>query len=147
MNNSCPVNFKRIDSNVSRFTSLIVASLVITYLVYGDVMILYIIWLDFLVRLFLSRENSFFNIVSEKVKKLLKLEDKFVDSGAKQLAGYFGLTFIILLVICHYIDIYPLTLTIAIIYLTCSLLDVFINYCLGCKVYYIIKKVYPSFMS
>lgn len=147
MNYSCPVNFKQIDSNVSRFTSLIVASLVITYLVYGDVMILYIVGFDFIVRLFLNKQNSFFNIVSEKVKSLLKLEDNFVDSGAKKLAGYFGLTFVIMLVICHYIDIYSLTLGVALVFLACSLLDVFANFCLGCKIYFIIKKFYPSFMS
>lgn len=147
MNYSCPVNFKRIDSNVSRLTSFIVASLVITYLVYADVMILYIILLDFIVRLFLNKDNSFFNIVSEKLKKLFRLDDKFVDSGANKLAGYFGLAFVVMLIVSHYIEINLLTLVIATIFLTCSLLDAFVNYCVGCKIYYIIKKFYPSFMS
>ena len=61
MNHSCPMSFTKIDSNVSRFTSFLVVTLLITYLISGDVMILYILAFDFIVRLFLNKKNSFLN--------------------------------------------------------------------------------------
>lgn len=147
MNYSCPMSFQTVDSNVSRFTSLIVASFIIAYLAIGDVMILYIVALDFIVRLFLNTKNSFFNIVAEKIKALFKLEDKYIDSGAKKLAAYFGLAFVSILVVFYHMDIWLATVIVAGIFLSCSLLDVFFNFCVGCKIYHIIKKLYPSFMS
>ncbi len=147
MNHSCPMSFTQIDSNVSRFTSFLVASLVITYLVYGDVMVLYILAFDFIVRLFLNKKNSILNMIAEAVKNIFKLKDKFVDSGAKKLAAYFGLAFVLMLIVVDYFGIFSLTLVIAGVFLTCSLLDVFFNFCVGCKIYHIIKKFYPSFMS
>ena len=141
------MSFKQIDSNVSRLISFLVASLVITYLFYGDVFILYIVAFDFIVRLFINNNNSFLNMIAVGVKEFFNLNDKFVDSGAKRLAGYFGLIFVSMIIVAHYIDIYSITLVIAVVFLSCSLLDVFFNFCLGCKIYHIIKKFYPSFMS
>ena len=147
MNYSCPMSFKQVDSNVSRLTSLLVASLVIAYLLYNDVYILYIVAIDFFMRLFVTKESSVLKMIAVGVKEFFSFNDKFVDSGAKRLAGYFGLIFVFMLIIAHYYASYSITLAIAAIFLSCSLLDVFLNFCLGCKIYHIIKKFYPSFMS
>ncbi|MDD2789116.1 MAG: DUF4395 domain-containing protein [Sulfurimonas sp.] len=147
MNYSCPMSFKQIDSNVARLTSFIVASLVITYLFYDAVFILYFIAFDFIMRLFITKDSSLFSMSALFIKDMFNIKEKYVDSGSKRLAAYFGLTFVLMLIGAHYFDNRLLTLGIAGVFLTCSLLDVFLDFCLGCKIYFIIKKIYPNFMA
>ena len=147
MSNSCPISFKQIDSNVSRLTSFFISSLVVAYLVYAEVFVLYLLAIDFSLRLFVDKKYSPFYLSSLFVKKRLNFKDKFVDSGAARLAAYFGLLFVLGLLVSHYVGMYSITLVIAAIFLSCSLLYVFLDFCIGCKIYFIIKKIFPSFMS
>ncbi|DAB30564.1 MAG TPA: hypothetical protein CFH84_03355 [Sulfurimonas sp. UBA12504] len=147
MNYSCPMSFKQIDSNVSRITSFIVASFVLAYLYFEAVFILYLIAFDFIMRLFITKDSSVFYMSALLLFDIFNIKEKFVDSGSKRLAAYFGLAFVLMLIVAHSFHSWILTLLIAIVFLTCSLLDVFLDFCLGCKIYYIIKKIYPNFMS
>mgnify|MGYP002640812494 FL=1 len=144
---SCPLNFVQVDSNASRLSSLIVALLVITYLYTSVPYILYFLMIDFTLRLFVNKKYSIIATTVLFLRKFFKIEEKFTDGGAKKLAGIFGLIFVTMLSITYFLDLEIVTYIIAGIFLACSLLDVFINYCLGCHIYYIIKKLYPSFMS
>jgi hypothetical protein len=81
------------------------------------------------------------------LKKAFKLKDKPTDSGAKRLAGYFAIFFLLLLVAGNNLNLYLFSMVVGGIFLSCSLLDVFFNFCVGCKIYFIVKKIYPSFMS
>ena len=147
MSNACPLNFKQVDSNVSRFSALFVASLVITYLVTLNVYILVFLLIDFIMKLFLNRGISPISMLGEFLKEFFKIKDKFVDGGAKRLAGFFGLFFVVLLIGVHFTHAWGISLVIAAVFLACSLLDVFFDFCVGCKIYFIIKKIYPNFMN
>jgi len=147
MSNACPLNFKKVESNISRFSALYVASLVIIYLFTFNVYILFFLAIDFIVKLFLNRGISPISMFSEFTKGLFKIKDKMVDGGAKRLAGFFGLFFVLLLIVSHFFNAWSVSLIIATIFLSCSLLDVFFNFCIGCKIYFIIKKIYPNFMN
>ncbi|MBC8237721.1 MAG: DUF4395 domain-containing protein [Helicobacteraceae bacterium] len=147
MSYSCPLNFVQVDSNASRLSSLMVAFLVVIYLVTSIEYILFFLVLDFSTRLFINKEYSLISILSLNLRKSLRMQEKFTDGGAKRLAGIFGLIFVSMLVVTHFLNLNSLTYIVAGVFLSCSLLDVFINYCLGCQIYYIVKKLYPSFMS
>ncbi|MCD6190196.1 MAG: DUF4395 domain-containing protein [Sulfurimonas sp.] len=147
MPNSCPLNFERVDSNVSRLSALFVASLVILYLFSSNVYILIFLALDFIIKLFLNKEFSPISMLSKQIKSLFRMKEKFADGGAKRLAGMFGLLFVFLLIIAHFLNAPFISLVVAAIFLSCSLLDLFFSYCIGCKIYFIIKRVYPAFMS
>lgn len=147
MSYSCPLNFEQVDASASRLASLIVALLVMVYLITLNIFILYILILDFSVKLFINKKYSLVGFISLKIRKLLNMEEKFTDGGAKRLAGIFGLFFVTMLLLTHFFTPIYVTYIVAAVFLSCSLLDVFINYCLGCQIYYIIKKLYPSFMS
>ncbi len=147
MSYSCPLNFEQVDSNVSRLNSLLVATLVILYFVTSNLFILYFLALDFILRLFIKKACSPLHTIASFIKETLKIKEKFTDGGAKRLAGYFGLVFVLLLIGTHLLNLWIPSLVIGAIFVTCSLLDVLFNYCLGCKIYYIIKKIFPNFMS
>ena len=147
MSNSCPLNFERVDSNVSRLSSLFVASLVTLYLFTSNIYILIFLVLDFTIKLFINRELSPIVMLAHSIKVTFRIKDKFSDGGAKRLAGMFGLIFVFLLIATHFLNAWVGSLIVAGILLSCSLFDVFFNYCIGCKVYFIIKRIYPSFMN
>jgi len=147
MSNACPLNFKQVDSNVSRFSALVVALLVISYLVTLNVFILFFLALDFIMKLFLNRGISPISLVGEFLKEFFKIKENFVDGGAKRLAGFFGLIFVLLLILTHYLNVKEFSYAVGVIFVSCSLLDVFFDFCMGCKIYFIIKKIYPNFMN
>ncbi len=147
MSNACPLNFTKVDSNVSRFGALFVALLVLTYLYTSNVYILLFLLVDFVLKLFLNPGISPIMILAESLKSIFKIKEKYADGGAKKLAGYFGLFFVTSLLVTHFLDVWFISLSIAFVFLLCSLLDVFFDYCIGCKIYFIIKKIYPNFMN
>jgi len=147
MSNACPLSFTKVDSNVSRFSAFCVAILVMTYLYTLNVYILLFLFIDFVLKLFLNPGISPIMMLAEFLKSTFNVKDKYVDGGAKKLAGYFGLFFVSSLIVTHFFDVWLLSLGIALLFLACSFLDVFFNYCIGCKIYFIIKKIYPNFMN
>ncbi len=147
MSYSCPLTFEQVDSNVSRLNSLFVSSLVIAYLVSLNAFLLYFLALDFSLRLFISKGSSPLYMFSLFFKEMFNMQEKFTDGGAKRLAAYFGLLFVLMLIVTHLFDLWILSLVVAVIFLSCSILDAFFNFCLGCQIYHIIKKIYPAFMQ
>lgn len=147
MSNACPLNFEKVDANVSRFSALIVASLVGLYLYTTNVYILYFLTFDFIMKLFINKGISPISLFAEFLKGMFKIKDHLVDGGAKRLAGLFGLFFVLLLVSTHYLEIWNFSLAVAGVFLACSLLDVFFGFCIACKIYFLIKKIYPNFMN
>ncbi|OIP53107.1 MAG: hypothetical protein AUK54_09795 [Helicobacteraceae bacterium CG2_30_36_10] len=147
MSYTCPVNFIRVDNNISRINALFVSSLAIAYLLSSNIFILLFLAIDFSIKLFIDKKYAPLFILSKFVKNVLKLEVDYCDGGAKRLAAYFGLFFVLLLITTHFINEWAVSLAIAIIFISCALLDVFFNFCIGCKIYFIIKKIYPNFMS
>ena len=147
MSYACPISFEKIDSNVSRISSMLVASLVIAYLASSNIYILYYLAFDFYMKLFCQKKFSLISQLSQVTKTILRLKDRYSDGGSKRLAGYFGGVFILLLISSAHLNMYTFSIVVGVIFISCSLMDAFFNYCVGCKIYFIIKKVYPSFMS
>jgi len=144
---NCPLTFKKVESHISRLSSFLVSSLIVTYLATSNIYILYFLFLDFLIRLYIDKSYSLLFLVAKAMKNILALQDSFCDGGAKRLAAYFGLLFVGLLIATHYLDQWLVSLGIAAVFLLCSLLDVLLDFCIGCKVYYLVKKIFPNFMN
>ena len=147
MSYSCPVSFETIESNTSRISSLIVSICVVYYFFSFNVAVAYFLFLDFSTRIFYKKEFSLIYLLSSVIKKSLRIKDKYVDSGAKRLAGIFALIFIFLIILANHMEYTAFAFAVGGIFVLCSLLDAFLNYCVGCKIYFIIKKIYPNFMN
>lgn len=147
MSYTCPITFENVDSNISRLSSLLVSLFVVIYLLSLNPYILYFLAFDFYMRMFCQKNFSLVFQASKILKLTFRFSDKMVDGGSKRLAGYFGIFFVLTLVSLNHLHFDLASYTVGIIFLTCSLLDALFNYCLGCKIYFIIKKIYPSFMT
>lgn len=147
MSYECPITFENVDSNVSRFSALQVSILVITYMFTLNPYILYFLAVDFYIRLFLKKNFSLIFQIANFLKFIFRMKVKNTDGGAKRLAGFLGLFFVSSLIILNLINLEMFSYVVALIFVFCSLSDALFNYCLGCKTYFIIKKIYPSFMT
>jgi hypothetical protein len=141
MARSCPLSFKQIDGTIARINAVFITLLVVMFLITSNEFILYFLAIDFLLRL--SNYKSFspiFNL-SKNVKKLFSLKTNMTDAGAKRLAAYFGLIFIVLMSILSNLNLDVALYITATILLFCSSLEVLFNYCVGCEIYHIYKKL------
>jgi len=141
MARSCPKSFKQIDGTIARINATFITLFVILFLITSNEVILYALTLDFILRL--SGFKSFspiFNL-SSSIKKLLHLKTKMTDAGAKRLAAIFGLSFMLIMAIFSNFELDIALYVTAAILLSCSSLEVLFNYCVGCEIYHIYKKI------
>jgi len=144
---ACPLLFRQVDGTVARLNALSVSFLVIVFLYTFNVIWLYLLGLDFAIRLYGHKPYSPIYQLSMLTQKILKLPEKMTDAGAKRLAAMFGLFFIFLLTVTAHLQLPSFAFVVAGIFLTCTSLELAFSYCIGCKVYWIIKKIYPAFME
>ncbi len=147
MSQTCPLIFRQIDGTIARISSSYVLFLVCLFFLTSQVFFLYFVSVDFLMRLYGLKEYSLIHQLSIATKKLLSLKTEMTDAGAKRLAAGFGLFFMLLLIAEFHLKLDLLLVVTFIIFLICSSLEVLFSYCIGCKVYFIIKKIYPGFME
>ena len=147
MSQACPLIFRNVDGTVIRVGTVFVALFVVLFLATSQVAILYFLAVDFMIRLYGLKKYSFIHQLSLFTKNALSLKEDISDAGAKRVAAQFGVSFIFMLIVESYFRVDILLYTTAGIFLSCSALEIVFNYCIGCKVYFIIKKIYPSFME
>ena len=144
---SCPLNFQRVDATHAKVVTSFVAVTLLLYLYFGYTPLLYLLVYDFTMRLLCDRNLSPFYLGAAGIQKLFSMQKRMSDGGAKRLAGYFGLLFSLLLVVGDMWHAQLFTQSVGFLFVVCSLADLIFDFCLGCKIYYIIKKIYPSFME
>ena len=141
MAQSCPISFKQIDGTIARINAFFITLLVVIFSFTSIDIILYILIFDFAIRLSELKAYSPISNLSKLVKKIFKLKTKMTDAAAKRLAAFFGLFFLLLMTTLSYLS-YNVTLyLVTMVLLTCSSLEVLFNYCLGCEIYHIYKKI------
>lgn len=139
-NKSCPVSFKLIDGVVARIGAYFIILFLLTYILTSQIVFLYLLALDFFIRIYMNKSYSIVFQLARLTKKILKLETKLTDAAAKRLAAQFGLFFSILLVFEVSFDFELAFYITASILLFCALLEALFNFCVGCEIYYILKR-------
>ncbi|MDF1876470.1 DUF4395 domain-containing protein [Sulfurimonas sp. SAG-AH-194-L11] len=140
-NKSCPISLVSVDSNIARINAFYTGILVVIYFLTLQTPILYFLILDFSTRLFLKKEYSFLFILSSATKDILKFPSKKVDAAPKRLANYFGLLFSLLITAATLLELMTLMYILLGVLFLCILLEVIFNYCLGCEIYHIYKRI------
>ena len=141
MAQQCPLLFRQVDATVTRINTLFVIAGVIAYLMSGIVAIIVAVMADFLLRLSGRKEISPTQNASLWIQRTFSLPPRMEDAGAKRLAGYFGAGFMAAIVFFHGLG--WAVHAVAALYLACASLELFFGFCVGCKLYYITKKIYP----
>lgn len=140
MSQICPLLFRQIDATVSKLSSMVVFIGLIAYLITSCKAILIFLIVDFMIRLSSYKVVSPVYQVSMFLQKILKLPVKMTDAGAKRLAAYFGLMFVIGMLIADIAGFRIIMWSFALIFMSCILLDLLFDYCIACKVYTLYRK-------
>lgn len=141
MARSCPVSFEQVDGTIARINAVFITLLVSLFLFTTYTNILYFLVLDFGLRVFGYHSLSVIFHVSRLVKKIFALKTHMTDAAAKKLAASFGLFFVVLMSVFSDLHLDKALYITSTILLICSSLEVVFNYCLGCEIYHIYKKL------
>lgn len=144
MAQQCPLIFRQVDATVTRINTLFVISTIVAFLLTQSLVILIVLIIDFMFRLYGYKHLSPIQNISLFIQKKLSLPVKMEDAGAKRLAAFFGVGFTFALLITSWLGTDLATAIIAGIFLFCAALELLFGYCIACKIYYIVKKIYPK---
>ena len=142
MGQYCPVSLKNIDSNIVRLVALQTAIIGIVFIITKMPILALILLYDFIVRGVKLSKLSLFAIIAKVATKVLKLKPKPTDEAPKRFALFIGLLMLIIINVLVFISQLDIATAITIILIVCASLEAFFDYCVGCKVYWIIKKVF-----
>lgn len=141
MAQACPINFTTIDNTASRIGSAVTAAVLTLFVITANPVWMFWLAADLLIRLHGNRQYSLVFQLSKQIKQLLRLPASPVDGAAKHVAGHFGLLFAVTLFIAAYFQMSIAVYVIAGIFGLCLLMDVAVNFCVGCKVYYLYRML------
>ena len=141
---ACPISFKQLDSSLVRIASFYVLMALALYIFFSELFILYFLAVDTALRVYGPKKYSPIFQASKLTKKVLKLKTKMADAGAKRLAGHFALMFVVVLIIGAYLEWTLLVYSVAAIFMFCSTLELLFDYCVGCKIYYLLRHMMPG---
>ncbi len=137
---SCPVSFIKVDANIIRINAFYIAVLFSLYLLTLNKFIILFLISDFVIRLFINKNYSPLFTLSTITKTFLHVKTKLEDIAPKTLATYFGFMFLNLIFLLQLFHLNTFFYVISSILLLCLFLEIFFDYCLGCKMYYLYKR-------
>lgn len=138
---SCPVIFKKIDQNVVRVMASLVSSVGVLFIISPQLIILVILLYDFLVRALDYKKASPLFHLAKLIAKLLKLKKDEIDAGPKEFALKIGFLFVLISFIMFLSGETTAAILVMAMLTVCALLEAVFNYCIGCKMYMILKKL------
>ena len=136
----CPIAFREIDGTISRLNALSVSVFLIVFLITHNIWLLYFMLYDFSVRVYGNKKWSPFFNISSILKETFNMETHMVDAGAKRVAAQLGILFIILMLSASYFNWIVMANVVAIIFLSCTVLEFFFSFCVACELYFILQK-------
>ncbi len=138
---ACPIAFRQIDGTVVRINSLTVSLMLMAYLLSSQILLIYVLAIDLVIRLFINKELSPINQTGRLIKAIIRAKTINTDAGAKRLAAYFALGFSWAVIALHVFELFDVAKIVTMIFVACSLLELVFNYCVGCKIYFLYKKL------
>lgn len=138
---ACPITFRQIDGTIVRINAFILSLLLLAFLITNQIIFIYILGVDLIIRLFINKRLSPINQISRLIKVMLKAKTHSTDAGAKRLASYFALGFSWTIVLLYSFALVEEAKILASVFILFSSLELIFNFCVGCKIYFIYKRV------
>ncbi|MCW8820918.1 MAG: DUF4395 domain-containing protein [Sulfurovum sp.] len=124
---------------MARIISFQVALFTMIFLVSQESFFIFVILFDFFIRALRQSNFSPFQIVATFALKGWGIAPKLCDESPKRFALYLGLVTSLFIVIFFVAGFTTLATVLSIILLICALLETLFDFCIGCKIYYVIQ--------
>lgn len=132
---ACPISSNRVDANLVRVSAFFVAGLTVAFLISENVAFLVILFLDFAVRFARKQKFSLIYLMSQYLLNKLELKKQLCDEAPKRFALSLGLVISFLMLFFYLISFTYITYALCTILITCAILEVAFEYCIGCEIY------------
>ena len=140
MSPSCPISTRRVDSNMVRVISFQVALFTVTLLFTQEILFAVVLLFDFVMRVVRKPNLSPFHLIAKLTLEGWDVAPKLCDESPKRFALYMGLVTSMILVVLFAAGLPMVATIIAFILLLCALLETLFDFCIGCKIYYVIQR-------
>lgn len=137
---SCPVSFKIVDQNIIRIVASLVSALGILFIFNPNLIILALLLYDFFVRVLGYEKISPLCNLAKLLSKLFGVKKDKIDAGPKEFALKIGFLFALLCMVTFLFNQIFTAVLIMTILTICALLEALFNYCIGCKIYTLLKR-------
>ncbi|MCK9472530.1 DUF4395 domain-containing protein [Sulfurimonas sp.] len=138
---SCPITYKIVDQNIIRIVASEVSALGIFFIIYPNFAILALLLYDFFVRMLGYEKVSPLYNLARVISKLFGVKKDKIDAGPKEFALKIGFLFALLSVAIFLLNQMFATVAVIAMLTACALLEALFNYCIGCKIYMLLKKL------
>jgi len=140
MSLSCPISGRRIYSNLVRFISVEIAITTLLLLFTHQLLFALILLADFLFRVLRLTTYSPFAIIASCTLKSMHIVPRLSDEAPKRFALYLGWSMTTLLTLFMFFGYGHAVTAIALILLSCSLMEALFEFCVGCTLYHLLIR-------
>lgn len=139
MNQACPISLERIDANFVRIIALQIITVSLLLMFTQDLIYALILLFDFSVRILNYKKLSPFAYLAKLVIRVLNIKPKLCDEAPKRFALYVGIFMVAIATFFYLLDLILVASVIVVILIVCASLEALFDYCLGCKIYYLLQ--------
>ncbi|CAA6817343.1 MAG: Unknown protein [uncultured Sulfurovum sp.] len=137
---TCPISFQHIDSNFVRIIATQVSIVALLFLLTNHVIFILLLLLDFSSRAIKISGLSPFVFIAKGIINILNIEPRLTNEAPKRFALYFGLFISLVITVIYFLGFFKIALGLTSLLILAALLEAVSNYCVGCKIYYILKN-------
>lgn len=142
---SCPVIFKKVDQNVVRVMAGLVSAIGVVFIISQQLSLLTLLLYDFLIRALGYKNASPLFHLARFIAKTLNLKKEEIDAGPKEFALKMGFVFVLISFIMFVSGEVVVAALVVAVLAICAFLELALNYCIGCQIYMILKKITKLF--
>jgi len=141
MSPSCPISQRRIDTNLVRVISFQVLLFTLLFAVTQVKLFILIVLIDFIARVFRKEGYSLFAQTAKLILRQWGANPRYADESPKRFALYLGLGTTAAIVLLSVAGLLKAAVGVALILIICAFLEVLFDFCIGCKLYYVLQLV------
>lgn len=141
MSPSCPISQRRIDTNLVRVISFQVFLFTVLFAITGYEFFIFFVLFDFIARVFRQETLSPFAQIAKRILEQWNVKPHYSDESPKRFALYLGLGVTLVIVLFTLMGYEKTAVGVALILMICSFLEVLFDFCIGCKLYYVLQLV------
>ena len=140
---ACPVSYEQVDKHLIKAYSSIVLFVLLFTLLTGHYWLMYLITLDFIIRVFAGIKYSPLCKFLTSSMKQTRIKPLLVNAGTKKIAAQVGLFFCLSICLFHLLGWQLPAMLFLMMFITAISLDLLFDYCLACKM----QSIYLNFFN
>lgn len=129
-----------VNKNITRAYAGLLALLTVSYLFSSDIVFIYILVCDFLMRIYVTPYMSPIYLISTALVKIIGFKEKFADEDAKEFASHVGLTILFVALGAELLSYSLIALALVGFLTIWKIAEATKDICIACSFYELLKR-------